>query len=109
MGLSSRQIARLLAIILPAALGPAPATVRHWVHQEALKAGRLLKRLDSVSRALVMVACLDEIFFRRQPVLVAVEPQSMVRTDNASLSPKRVSSATASLPPECPREPPAAA
>src|SRR6516162_2529442 len=29
MGLSSRQIARLLAIILPAALGPAPATVRH--------------------------------------------------------------------------------
>ena len=77
MGLSSRQIARLLAIILPAALGPAPATVRHWVHQEALKAGRLLKRLDGVSRALVMVACLDEIFFRRQPVLVAVEPQSM--------------------------------
>jgi hypothetical protein len=26
---------------------------------------------------LVTVACLDEIFFRRQPVLVAVEPQSM--------------------------------
>jgi hypothetical protein len=77
MGLSSRQIACLLAIILPVALGPAPATVRRWVHQEALKAGRLLRRLDGVCKTLVRVACLDEIFFRRQPVLVAVEPQSM--------------------------------
>src|SRR5262249_4004588 len=77
MGLSSRQITCLLAIILPVALCPAPATVRRWVHQEALKAGRLLKRLDGLCKARVMVACLDEIFFRRQPVLVAVEPQSM--------------------------------
>src|SRR5512135_223345 len=77
MGLSSRQIARLLAIILPAALGPGHATVRRWVHHEAVKAGRLLKRLDRACKTLVIVACLDEIFFRRQPVLVAVEPQSM--------------------------------
>lgn len=77
MGLSSRQIAGLLAIILPVALRPASATVRRWVHQEAVKAGRLLKRLDHACKALVLVACLDEIFFRRQPVLVAVEPQSM--------------------------------
>jgi hypothetical protein len=77
MGLSSRQIACLLAILLPVALRPASATVRRWVHQEAIKAGRLLKRLDSACKALVLVACLDEIFFRRQPVLVAVEPQSM--------------------------------
>src|SRR5437764_1108391 len=46
MGLSSRQIARLLAILLPVVLCPAPATVRRWVHQEAVKAGGLLKRLD---------------------------------------------------------------
>jgi hypothetical protein len=77
MGLSSRQIARLLAIVLPAALVPGHATVRRWVNQEAVKAGRLLKHLDRACKTLVIVACLDEIFFRRQPVLVAVEPQSM--------------------------------
>jgi hypothetical protein len=77
MGISSRQIACLLAVLLPVALCPAPATVRRWVHQEALKAGHLLKRLDGLCQTLVMVACLDEIFLRRQPVLVAVEPQSM--------------------------------
>ena len=77
MGLSARQIARLLTIILPAALGPGHATVRRWVNQEAVKAGRLLKHLDRACKTLVIVACVDEIFFRRQPVLVAVEPQSM--------------------------------
>jgi hypothetical protein len=51
--------------------------VRRWVHQEAGKAGALLQRLDRACKTLVTVACLDEIFFRRQPVLVAVEPQSM--------------------------------
>jgi hypothetical protein len=76
MGLSSRQVARLLAIILPAARRPGHATVRRWVNHEAVKAGRLLKHLDRACKTLVIVACLDEIFFRRQPVLVAVEPQS---------------------------------
>jgi hypothetical protein len=66
-----------LALLLPPALGPDHATVRRWVHQEAVKAGALLKRLDRACKTLVTVACLDEIFFRRQPVLVAVEPQSM--------------------------------
>jgi hypothetical protein len=77
MGLSSRQVAALLTILLPGVLGPSHATVRRWVHQEAVKAGGLLKRLDRACKSLVLVACLDEIFFRRQPVLVAVEPQSM--------------------------------
>jgi hypothetical protein len=77
MGLSARQIARLLAILLPVARCPSHATVRRWNHQEAVKAGGLLKHLDRACQRLVMVACLDEIFFRRQPVLVAVEPQSM--------------------------------
>jgi hypothetical protein len=77
MGLSSRQIAHLLAILLPVVLCPGSATVRRWVHQEAVKAGGLLKRLDRACKTLVVVACLDEIFFHRQPVLVAVEPQSM--------------------------------
>jgi hypothetical protein len=77
MGLSSRQVAALLALLLPAARGPSHATVRRWIHQEAVKAGGLLERLDRACKTLVTVACLDEIFFRRQPVLVAVEPQSM--------------------------------
>src|SRR5512135_3418833 len=77
MGLSSRQIASLLAILLPAVLCPGHATVRRWIHREAVQAGGLLKRLDRACKALVVVACLDEIFFHRRPVLVAVEPQSM--------------------------------
>jgi hypothetical protein len=77
MGFSSRQIAHLLAILLPVVLCPGHATVRRWIHQEAVKAGGLLQRLDRACKALVTVACLDEIFFHRQPVLVAVEPQSM--------------------------------
>jgi hypothetical protein len=77
MGLSTRQIAALLALILTGGQGPNHATVRRWVHQEALKAGPLLRRLDRACKALVTIACLDEIFLRRQPVLVAVEPRSM--------------------------------
>src|SRR3954467_2391339 len=56
MGFSSRQIARLLALLLPAARGPDHATVRRWVHQEAIKAGALLKRLDRACKTLVTVA-----------------------------------------------------
>ncbi len=79
MGLSSRQIAALLAIILPVTLRPghANATVRRWINREAVKAGGLLKRLDRACKTLVTAACLDEISFRRLPVLVAGEPQSM--------------------------------
>ncbi len=77
MGFSSRQIARLLALLLPVARGPGHATVRRWVHQEAVKAGALLQRWDRACKTLVTVACLDEIFFRRPPVLVAVAPRSM--------------------------------
>jgi hypothetical protein len=77
MGLSARPIAALLALILSGGQGPSHATVRRWVHHEALKAGPLLRRLDRACKALVTLAGLDEIFLRRQPVLVAVEPQSM--------------------------------
>jgi hypothetical protein len=41
-------------------------------------AGRVLRRLDAQCKALVLVGCLDEIFFHGRPVLVAVEPASMV-------------------------------
>ena len=35
----------------------------------------VLKRLDGCCRLLVLVGCLDEIFFHRRPVLVGIEPQ----------------------------------
>jgi hypothetical protein len=37
----------------------------------------LLPILDKAARALVLALCLDEIFFRRKPVLMAVEPHSL--------------------------------
>jgi hypothetical protein len=37
----------------------------------------VLKRLDRVSRELVITGCFDEIFFHGNPVLVGVEPHSM--------------------------------
>jgi hypothetical protein len=39
--------------------------------------GWVLKQLDRACHALVLVGCLEEIFFHRRPVLVGVEPASM--------------------------------
>jgi hypothetical protein len=79
MGLSLDQIVALLAIVLSAvATPPGRSTVHRWVQAAALVATRALKRLDDASRGLVLVACLDEIFLNRRPVLVGVEPVSMV-------------------------------
>jgi len=41
-------------------------------------AGRVLRGLDQACRALVVTGCFDEIFFHGKPVLVGVEPHSMV-------------------------------
>src|SRR5262249_43238204 len=41
------------------------------------RAGRILETLDRRCRALILVGCLDEIFFHGRPVLVGVEPASM--------------------------------
>jgi hypothetical protein len=76
LGLSLPQARALLAILLPAALVPGRTTRGRWVAQEARRAGRLLAILDQACRTLVLCLCLDEIFFRRQPVLMAVEPFS---------------------------------
>jgi hypothetical protein len=78
MGLSLTQILVLLAVLLPAARLPSRATVGRWVNQSARTAGLLLAVLDKAARALVLALCLDEIFFRRKPVLMAVEPHSLV-------------------------------
>jgi hypothetical protein len=77
LGLSLQQTLALLAVLLPATLLPSRATVGRWVRQDARRAGRLLQVLDQACRALVVCLCLDEIFFRRQPVLMGVEPYSL--------------------------------
>jgi hypothetical protein len=77
MGLSLQQTLSLLAILLCAQRLPSRATLGRWVQQGARRAGRLLTVLDAACRGLVLCLCLDEIFFRRRPVLMAIEPHSM--------------------------------
>jgi hypothetical protein len=78
MGLSLNQILVLLTILLGARAAPGRSTVHRWVQAAATAAGAVLKRLDLSAKTLVLVGCLDEIFFHRRPVLVGVEPTSMV-------------------------------
>src|SRR5262245_26044711 len=77
MGLSLTQILVLLAILLPAARRPSRATLGRWVNQSARRAAGVLAVLDKACRTVVFCLCLDEIFFRRKPVLMGVEPHSM--------------------------------
>jgi hypothetical protein len=77
MGLSLNQVFVLLALILGEQAGPGRSTLHRWVKLAGVAAGRALKLLDSRCRALVLVGCLDEIFFHGRPVLVGVEPASM--------------------------------
>ena len=77
MGLSLSQIQELLVVVVGAAQAPSRTQVGRWVQAAAQKAGQILKILDRFTRTLAVCICLDEIFFRRDPVLVVVEPHSM--------------------------------
>jgi hypothetical protein len=77
MGLSLNQVLVLLALILGKQACPGRSTLHRWIKLAGLTAGRVLKLLDPRCRALVLVGCLDEIFFHGRPVLVGVEPASM--------------------------------
>jgi len=77
MGLSLTQIVILLAIVLPRRMAPSRATVGRWVRQSEAQASRLLRVLDQACQRFVLVLCLDEIFFHRVPILMAVEPVSL--------------------------------
>ena len=77
MGLSLNQVLALLALILGGQACPGRSTLHRWIKLAGLAAGRVLKLLDARCRALVLVGCLDEIFFHGRPVLVGVEPASM--------------------------------
>ena len=78
MGLSLNQVLILLVLLLETQARPGRSTIQRWIKAAGQKAGRVLKHLDGRCRALVLVGCLDEIFFHRRPVLVGVEPASMV-------------------------------
>jgi hypothetical protein len=78
MGLSHSQVRALLAILQGANASPSRSTIHRWVKAAGIAAGEALKQLDHSCRTLVLVGCLDEIFFHRQPVLVGIEPHSMV-------------------------------
>jgi hypothetical protein len=77
MGLSLNQVLTLLALILGQHAGPSRSTLHRWVQHAAAAAGRVLKVLDARCQVLILVGCLDEIFFHGRPVLVGVEPASM--------------------------------
>jgi hypothetical protein len=77
MGLSLNQVLVLLALIVGQQACPGRSTLHRWIKLAGLAAGRVLKLLDARCRALVLVGCLDEIFFHGRPVLVGVEPASM--------------------------------
>jgi hypothetical protein len=78
MGLSLNQALVRLAIVMGMRARPGRSTLQRWVKAAGRAAGQVLKRLDGRCQALVLVGCLDEIFFHRRPVLVGVEPASMV-------------------------------
>jgi hypothetical protein len=76
MGLSLSQLVILLAIVLPHRLVPSRATVGRWIQQSAQQSRGILEVLDRACQGLVLVLCLDEIFFHRDPILMGVEPTS---------------------------------
>ena len=78
MGLSLNQIGGLLAIVLGVAARPSRSALHRIVQAAGRRAGRVLKILDGRCHALILVGCLDEIFFHGRPVLVGVEPTSLV-------------------------------
>jgi hypothetical protein len=76
MGLSLSQMVILLAIVLPSGLVPSRATVGRWVQQSAQPSRGILKVRDRACQGFVLVLCLDDIFFHRDPILRGVEPTS---------------------------------
>ena len=78
MGLSLVQIHVLLVLLQGPLQAASRSTIGRWCQAAGVAAGRVLKQLDALCKALVLVGCLDEIFFHGRAVLVGVEPASMV-------------------------------
>jgi hypothetical protein len=67
-----------MVIPLGAKASPSRSTIHRWIQAAGTAATRVLEQLDRWCRELVLTGCLDEIFFHGRPVLVGVEPHSMV-------------------------------
>jgi hypothetical protein len=78
MGLSNSQIRELMVLLLGAKASPSRSTIHRWAQAAGKAATWVLKQLDQWCKELVFTGCLDEIFFHGRPVLVGVEPYSMV-------------------------------
>jgi AcrR family transcriptional regulator len=78
LGLSSSQIRQLMVILLGPKESPSRSTIHRWIQAAGAAATRVLEQLDRRCRELVLIGSLDEIFFHGRPVLVGVEPHSMV-------------------------------
>jgi len=63
MGLSERQTADLLRVVLPSGQAPSHATVGRWVRVEAKRARQILDVLDQKCATKARTLALDEIFF----------------------------------------------
>ena len=77
LGLSLNQTRALLACVLPPSTCPSRATLGRWVAGASARASQVLATLDRACQPLVETLCLDEIFCRRLPVLMGVEPHSL--------------------------------
>jgi hypothetical protein len=76
LGLSVSQVRDLLQIVLGQRC-PGRSTLGEWINRWARRAGEVLRLVDQSCHRLVRQMCVDEIFCRRTPVLMAVEPVSM--------------------------------
>ena len=57
--------------------GAQPSHGGRWVQQSAQQSRGILEVLDWACQSFVLVLCLDEIFFHREPILMGVEPLSL--------------------------------
>ena len=67
MGLSRNPVLAVLALILGKPACPGRTTLHRGLQAAGRAAGRVLKHLDARCKALVLVGCLDEVFFHRRP------------------------------------------
>ena len=73
----SLPVARRLLQVFLRARTPSVAKLGRWTKAAAQRAAALLPILDEHSRPCVRQAVPDEIFVRRQPILMVVEPNSL--------------------------------
>ena len=73
----SLPVARRLLLVCLGERTPSVAQLGRWTKAAGQRSGALLAALDEQTRPRVRQVVPDEIFVRRQPILMAVEPQSL--------------------------------